>query len=231
MKKPLLLALLLLPAACAPKQQEPRSVGKAYFDSYGCLTCHRVGNDGANIGPDLTFVGYRKSREWLDDFMSNPHKWKPDTVMPTYYLKDDVRGALVDYLAGLKGQHYLTGQAPWDDSKLKGDPIKRGELIYNRVGCSGCHGAAGVGGYLNNNVIGGKIPSLVFAADGFSLEELKDKIRAGVAQSAKADPAGPAPMIHMPGWGEILKEDALDALAAYLFSLRPPKTAADDWSG
>ncbi len=113
-----------------------------------------------------------------------------------------------------------------------GAPVKRGEMLFSRVGCVGCHGKAGSGGYPNNNVVGGRIPTLTLVADGYSKEELKTKLKIGVPKSAKEDPSGAEPMIHMPAWGTVLKEDEIDALADYLISLKPkasPAASKDDF--
>lgn len=225
---PLFCLVLLGLAACSGKKT-PETAGKAYFVGYGCYTCHKIGNEGGVLGPDLTYIGFRKSPEWLDQWMHNPTQWKKNTLMPNFYLKDAVRKDIVAYLSSLKGQGYRDGQEPWNEPGVKDDPVKRGALIYERAGCVGCHSKDGKGGNPNNNVVGGLIPSLTMVADGYSKEELKEKISKGVAQSAKEDPNGPDPMIHMPAWGETLKEDELDALVEYLYSLRPPRSAEDSW--
>jgi cytochrome c len=57
------------------------------------------------------------------------------------------------------------------------DPVDRGKLIYEKAGCIACHGADGKGGFPNNNVHGGKIPPLAFAAEGYTKEELAQLIK------------------------------------------------------
>lgn len=207
--------------------------GKEFFSGFGCQRCHTVAGKGGDYGPDLTYVGFRKSKEWLDLWLKNPHGWKSSTVMPDLHLSENVRHDLVAYLSSLKGDTYRLSP-PWNKESLKSEPAKRGEAVFNRVGCTGCHGRGGVGGNPNNNVAGGKIPALTLVADGFSKEELVTKIKVGVAKPAKEDPSGSEPMIHMPAWGEVLKEDEIAALADYLYSLKPkPAEGAaaskDDW--
>lgn len=228
MNRALFLFPLLLLAACKGLGDEVAR-GKAYFKGYGCVSCHTVGEGGGKYGPDLSYVGFRKSKDWLDLWLKNPHAWKPNTAMPNFHLSDEVRRDLIAYLTQLKGEADKK-QAPWNTERLKADPVKRGEAIFTRVGCMGCHGPAGVGGYPNNNVSGGKIPALTLVADGYSKEELKVRIKNGV-KPEKADPNGPEPMIYMPAWGDVLKEDEIDSLADYLISLRPKKApgASDDF--
>ena len=211
---------------CA-KEPSAEINGKAQFNGYGCNTCHRIGNKGGTLGPDLTYIGFRKSPEWLDLWLKNPHAWKPNTSMPNFYLKENVRKELVKYLSSLKGQDYQNNP-PWNDPSIT-HPIQKGKVIFERVGCVGCHGIEGKGGYPNNNVVGGKIPSLTLVADGYSKDELIEKLNKGVPHPQKAVSSEPDPMIFMPSWGEILQKEELDALADYLISLCPARTGADAW--
>ncbi|MEK7656532.1 MAG: cytochrome c [Elusimicrobiota bacterium] len=223
----LLLPALLALSACA-KDATPEERGKAVYASYDCKKCHRIGKVGGSLGPDLTFVGFRKDAAFLDLWLKDPGAWKEGVVMPKFFFKDHVRKDLAAYLATLQGKEHLEGVRPWDEGDLRSDPVKRGAALYAKVGCVSCHGKNGAGGYPNNNVVGGKIPALTKVAEGFSKEELLDKLRQGVPQSAKADPAGADPLLNMPAWGEKLKDDELGALADYLISLQP-KTSGGEW--
>lgn len=222
-----ILVLSLLISGCARKVSQS-SEGKAQFIGYGCNTCHKIGEVGGILGPDLTTIGFRKKEVWLDLWLKNPPEWKKNTLMPNFYLKDHARKALVEYLSSLKGEEFRKGSAPWDKPELLQNPIKRGEVIFERVGCTGCHAKNGKGGYPNNNVTGGQIPSLIYVADGFSKEELKDRIKKG-SKPLSEDPRAPDPMLEMPAWGEFLKEDELDALVEYLYSLRPALSSEEAW--
>ncbi len=227
MRKFVLVFFLSAPlvTGCAKK---PFETGRAQFIGYGCSTCHRVGNQGGILGPDLTTIGFRKSEAWLDLWLKNPPNWKKHTLMPNFYLKDHVRKEIVAYLTSLKGESFREGTPPWNQAELMNDPVKRGEVVFDRVGCAGCHGKTGKGGNPNNNVVGGLIPSLTRTAEGFSKEELKDKIKKG-SKPAPENTNAPPPMIDMPAWGEYLKEDELDAMVEYLYSLRPAPTAEESW--
>lgn len=224
-----LLPLVALLAACSqgPAPTGP-GAGKAYFKQVGCASCHRVGSDGSATGPDLTFVGFRHTPEWLDLFLKDPQAWKPDTLMPNRRLPDEARKAIVEYLASLQGQDAPPGKRSWDEPSLLKDSVARGRVIYARAGCVACHGLGGQGGYPNNNVKGGQIPSLVKVADGYTKAELVAKIRRGVVPE-KADPKGPEPLVRMPAWGQKLDDAELDALASYLLGLTPASSGSDGW--
>lgn len=224
----LLVAVLGL-SACAKSHSDPVARGRAVFASYDCKKCHKVAGAGGTLGPDLTYVGFRKSPEFLDVWLKDPRAWKADVSMPNFYFKDNVRADLVAYLASLKGEGYAAGAKPWDAPELAGDPVKRGEVLFKTVGCITCHNKDGKGGYPNNNAVGGLVPALQLVADGFSRDELVTKIMEGVAHPASADPAQPAPLLAMPAWEKALNKEEVGAVADYLMSLKPKGASDGDW--
>ncbi|TBR25533.1 c-type cytochrome [bacterium] len=219
------LALAVFAAACAKGgPSTPESRGRGVYATYDCKRCHRIGAEGGDTGPDLTFVGFRKSPEFLALWLKDPAAWQPNTLMPNFKLNDEARGQLAAHLGTLKGEAYRgAGGAPWD----KVEPAKRGAEIYRRAGCVTCHGEGGKGGYTNLNAIGGKVPAVEKAREGFSREELVKRISDGVAHPVKADPAGPEPLLKMPPWKEALKADEIEAVADYVLSLAP--ASKEDW--
>ncbi|OGR84464.1 MAG: hypothetical protein A3J74_00515 [Elusimicrobia bacterium RIFCSPHIGHO2_02_FULL_57_9] len=214
----LILGLGALAACSRQKALEPAARGEAYFKALGCVQCHQVGDKGGAYGPNLSFIGFRKSPQWLDGWLKDPHSWRRETVMPKFNLPDDIRQNLVSYLGTLKGQAWDKNGRPWNRPGVMADAVKRGEMLFDKAGCVACHAEKGRGGYPNNNVVGGLIPSLMKVAEGYTKQELENKIRGGVIPAA-ADPGAPAPMIVMPKWGEVLKGDEISAVADYLISL------------
>lgn len=219
-----LLALVL--AACAPKDQTPEQKGKGIYFAYNCRQCHTIGGEGGRVGPDLSYVGFRKTPEFLDVWLRDPKAWREQTAMPNFEFNEPSRKALVAYLSTLRGQAYAPDKHPWRAKELDGDPVRRGEVIFNTVGCVTCHGPKGEGGYRNNNVVGGMITALKYAADGFTKQEIVDTLTRGKSP-LKKDPAGPDPLIKMPSWKDVLTVSEMEAVADYLFSLKPPDE--DPW--
>ena len=106
---------------------------------------------------------------------------------------------------------------------------ERGRRVYERYGCALCHGADGKGGFANlNSETEGKVPGVVYVAEGFTPAELKAKILDGLATIGKADPKGPRPPYRMPGWRGQMTPQELDDLAQYLIGLYP-KSAEEKW--
>ncbi len=110
------------------------------------------------------------------------------------------------------------------------DPlVKKGQEVYNSKGCVYCHGPNGSGGVKNPNAQGGEIPGLTKISSGYSPEELKTKILAGVREIGKENPAGPAPPLNMPVWKGHISDEDLAAVVAFLNSLAPAGGEADEF--
>ena len=108
------LALALSAGACTQSDEKPavsesRSLkakdkwtGEAIFIER-CRDCHKVHETGGVVGPDLSEVGAKRSREFLEQAVRDPSKLYPGTVMPPYNtLPADQIKLLVDYLCSLK---------------------------------------------------------------------------------------------------------------------------------
>ncbi|MBI2069499.1 MAG: cytochrome c [Elusimicrobia bacterium] len=100
-------------------------------------------------------------------------------------------------------------------------PTARGRRLYREFRCAVCHGPSGEGGVKNPNADpDGVIPNLYDLADAFTFSDLKGKLLKG-AHPAKVEESGPEPILDMPSWKEAFSEDEVDAMAQYLFSLKP----------
>ena len=223
MNRWLFLSLVLAAALSACSRQseltDPVARGERDFRGLGCVKCHMLGDVGNEWGPNLTLIGFRKTPQWLDLWLKNPHAWNMKTIMPNFNLKDGTRSDLVAYLSAQKGQAWRV--SPWRTPEAAAlSAVERGGLIFNKAGCVACHGQFGGGGYPNNNVAGGLIPALTLVSDGYSKAELHSKIKLGSIPLPN-DPSAPKALVQMPKWGDQLKPDEIDALVEYLYSLRP----------
>lgn len=109
------------------------------------------------------------------------------------------------------------------------DPqVKKGWQVFNAKGCVYCHGPNGAGGVDHPNAVGGKIPALTRVAEGYSDEELKNKILDGVHEIGKNDSNGPTPPLHMPAWRGHITDEELNMVVAFLKSLLP-KGEKEEW--
>ena len=76
--------------------------GKGQFLAH-CAGCHRLGNDGFEVGPDLRSVSDRSSRGWLLSIM------EPNRAVESKYLAYSVETESGDAYTGVVGEE--TGQS------------------------------------------------------------------------------------------------------------------------
>ncbi len=69
---------------------------------YGCITCHKIGEEGGRVGPELTHVGSRLNTKWIYHWIHNPQHWIPDVRMPKFEINEEDRLAIVRYLSEQK---------------------------------------------------------------------------------------------------------------------------------
>jgi menaquinol-cytochrome c reductase cytochrome b/c subunit len=94
------IALATPPAVVAQGGNTLRTfeAGKQVVAQSGCLACHKIGENGGTIGPDLTKVGARLAPQAIERTLINP-----TAPMPPYAsLPREKRDALVEFLSNLK---------------------------------------------------------------------------------------------------------------------------------
>ncbi len=77
--------------------------GRLLFRNYGCAACHKINGIGGSVGPDLSHVGSRRSRQWIGEQITEPAYHYPSSIMPSFKnLSDSQLNELADYLSNLK---------------------------------------------------------------------------------------------------------------------------------
>ncbi|GAB4258897.1 MAG: hypothetical protein Kow0092_06750 [Deferrisomatales bacterium] len=116
----------------------PPAAGAELFRSLGCRACHRLGNEGNWIGPDLTYIARMRSAEYLSAFLDAPGRVIPGSRMPRIPMAPSTRKAAVDFLSG-ETSGAFTSSSP--------------KRIYMTL-CQPCHAADGGGrGILQPNLV------------------------------------------------------------------------------
>lgn len=64
----------------AEKAPGNSEAGKAIYANAGCSGCHRIAQDGRDLGPDLTDIGRRRGLKFLEESIV-----KPDAYVPNSY--------------------------------------------------------------------------------------------------------------------------------------------------
>lgn len=209
---------------------QQKEVGERLFETYDCYACHRIGDKGRFIGPNLTWVGRRKSEAWEKVWLKDPPAYKPDTFMPNFHLSQPEIDALTAFVHSLQGQH--NEAAKQYESLvmfiLNSDTKEVGKFVFERFACWSCHGKKGFGGIKNPNAATedeeytGEVPPLEEVTDLLEGDEIKEIILHGSTPD-KFNPDGPAPPYRCPSWEGAMTQDELEALLVYLESLAPPK--------
>jgi cytochrome c2 len=76
--------------------------GNEVFSQSGCLKCHKIGDEGGTIGPDLSKIGQKMTIAQLTAWIKNPQAVKPDAKMPAQNIADEDMKNLTMYLSMLK---------------------------------------------------------------------------------------------------------------------------------
>ncbi len=92
-------------AGQAPPQAKPAGdpvQGAAIYKKQNCALCHRVGTTGGKMGPELTKVGAKRDRVWLQKYLVNPKAENPKNMMPPVKTKGEDLDHLIAYMLSLK---------------------------------------------------------------------------------------------------------------------------------
>jgi nitric oxide reductase subunit C len=77
--------------------------GEAIYKAQGCSACHTIAGVGGKVGPDLSEVGKKRDKEWIEAQLKDPKSHNPQSIMPSFSrLSDKDIDDLARYLAGLR---------------------------------------------------------------------------------------------------------------------------------
>ncbi len=75
--------------------------GEQLFHQFGCQGCHKIGDTGGSLGPNLTSVVDVKGREFVLNKLINPTFNNRASSMPRYPLNEDQLDAITSYLEAM----------------------------------------------------------------------------------------------------------------------------------
>lgn len=97
-----LLGTALKQTAAIPVTDPAVERGRALYAKLGCAGCHRIHGVGAEVGPDLSYVGDQRDRAWLIAHFKDPQKMSPGSIMPAFHLPEPELEDLTAYMLSLK---------------------------------------------------------------------------------------------------------------------------------
>jgi mono/diheme cytochrome c family protein len=131
----------LVQASCSKCHDEAHVAGAPLLDrgkrllaEKGCAACHQLSStiESAQVGPPLSHTGSKVSRQWLDQWLTNPNDYLPHAKMPNYNLTRPAVQALASYLMTFRDPAIDTLPEPDGDSDA-------GKTVYREGQCIVCH--------------------------------------------------------------------------------------------
>jgi mono/diheme cytochrome c family protein len=87
----------------AMKRTDPAvASGNALFEKFQCTSCHRIHGTGGAVGPDLSYVGDHRDRDWLIRHFRDPQSTSPGSIMPKFHLDEQQLNDLTAYMLSFK---------------------------------------------------------------------------------------------------------------------------------
>jgi mono/diheme cytochrome c family protein len=194
--------------------------GGHLFVQFACAQCHGEQGQGgiSPVVPSLSTVGKTLTPAQLRHIINHGlgESANPKVpYMPVWgaVISDTQVNDLVAYIrAGLPAVPTAT---PPETPTGQGLAVE-GSVLYVRYGCINCHGPNGLGGVPNPLSADKVIPPL--SGPGFHHDFPTDQSIIDVIKSGSV--IGQAPIVSMPHWGGIIPDAQLQALVAYLKTLK-----------
>jgi mono/diheme cytochrome c family protein len=149
----LVLALALSGAAASVAHAQPLSpfaTAKATTllrEKYGCLGCHRLGEDGGQLAPALHDVRTRRDAAYIAAIIRDPQRLRPGAAMPRTRMPDSDRQLITRFLGGEIANRDVANRDVANREPAAVTPVPsdaNGAALY-RTWCAGCHGLTGRG--------------------------------------------------------------------------------------
>ncbi len=118
--------------------------GKRLLKSKGCVSCHKFGGMGGDIGPDIASFQYYMSPIKLAESLWNHGPGMTELFREHNIKRPEFKGNEIVHLATALRSYMSPTKVSSNDFSF-GDPIK-GEKLAEEKGCLYCHAVAGTGG-------------------------------------------------------------------------------------
>lgn len=89
-------------AGAAGSGGQELTAGQRLYQSHGCSGCHMINGIGGTTGPDLSHVGSKRDRAWLNGHFKDPDDFVKDSAMPKVEAPEKDIEELTNYMLSLK---------------------------------------------------------------------------------------------------------------------------------
>ncbi len=135
-------------------QAKKLQAGYQRIVQYGCTGCHTIGGEGSfgpdltderTVGPNLSHIASKLTRDWVVKWIKDPHAFRPDSRMPRFYgvTNNDAPDDLPKSHAEIQAiTHYLFSRStPPEDFQAPPAQMdaKKGKELFLQKGCMACH--------------------------------------------------------------------------------------------
>lgn len=196
--------------------------GRKLFRESRCISCHTVAGRGNGSAPELGGVGSKVDRRWLIAYLADPHVFQPDTEMPRFAFTEDQLLDLSQYMV----EDLIDPSAPAPEASYRPAQrdVQRGEELYRRYGCGGCHRLGGQRATRTGPELDGIGAKAVDLLDFGDRDDLPRRLPAWLAAKV-AEPRSFREELKMPVFGFTRSEiqALVTALLSYTGESLPPR--------
>jgi len=139
------------------KESPQLAHGRELLSRLNCHGCHKLNNvEKPMLGPDLSSVGYKVTREWIYKWLKEPRTLldkdgnvtvngvenEDESRMPKFHLTEDELKALSGFLSVQKArplESYKINPAVVATWGKKPDLLSQGEVRFRQMMCTTCH--------------------------------------------------------------------------------------------
>jgi cytochrome c2 len=116
-------------------------------DRYRCLSCHSVGGYGGDLSTvPLDRIGSQLQHDYIAKYLLNPGavRVSVEARMPVFHMLPDEAETIADFLSTV----FLDDSLEQYDANFTGAETRRGQELYEQLGCRACHQLGTSGGYI-----------------------------------------------------------------------------------
>ena len=182
-------------------------------DELPCLGCHRLGERGGMVGPDLSSLSERLTPEFVAAIVRDPQAMAPHAIMPRSPMPERTRELVTRFLAQQREPRAAPRTLSPFDAILPGPPGESQAARLYRHDCAPCHGVGGNGDGFNAASL--PIRPTAHADAAYLATRADDTLYDGIASGGAI-----LSRSHlMPAWGGTLAPAQIRELVAHLREL------------